>query len=90
MLRGCVVLIYDQIQNIYGLIEFINRILYTDGFKTLFYTFFYVKEKIKMNSYLTLIIKISWMYLHSRSLRVHIGIQIFTNIKVFNQFKVCI
>lgn len=57
-----------------GLIEFINHILYSHVGSTLFYTLACIKEKIKIYSYLTLMVIVQHMYLHPRSLRLCIWI----------------
>jgi hypothetical protein len=38
------------------------------GLKILFYVVFYVKERVKLCSYLTLVIKLLRMYMHPRHL----------------------
>ena len=59
---------YTAIYIIYtGLTMFRRDILHIQGFHILFYTFFTIKEKIKIYTYLTLMIKMQQRYLHPRA-----------------------
>lgn len=57
LLKERVVSTYTHIHNLYRPKQVRHHILYTYGFATLFYTLCYVKKKLKITLYLTLMIK---------------------------------
>lgn len=74
VLRKMMVSTYAHIHNLYMPKQVQHHIWYTNGFTSLFYTLCYVKKKMKITLYLTLMIKIQHVYLNTREFELKYSI----------------